>query len=82
MTTIDLLEPLSGNDARLYCVVSDGHEAKMSPDSSNPRHVWPWGKPLRLACMSFGGQHPASGRGTRKASTKGRCARASSSSSC
>jgi hypothetical protein len=30
----------------LYCVDADRDEAKMSPDSSNPRHVWPWGKPL------------------------------------
>src|SRR5712664_35174 len=30
----------------LYCVGRCCHETKMSADSSTPRPVWPWGKPL------------------------------------
>src|SRR5437764_6092041 len=30
----------------LYCVGADCDEAKMSPDPSSTRRIWPWGKPL------------------------------------
>lgn len=38
--------PCGTTRRHLYCVGADGHEAKMSPDSSNTRRIWPWGKPL------------------------------------